>query len=602
MAATAQTPQHRAIYTARLRQLTEAAARLTRQDQYVANARLATFVAAVVLGLVCWSWHGLSWAWLGVPGGAFMALVFWHGHILESLQNVTTRQRYYQAGLQRMDQIVPADAPLGPNATMEHPFACDLDLFGPDALFGLMCTAQTLEGQERLAHWLMHPANREEILARQDGVREMQERCTLREDLVELTQHVRLLVSQKNLEAWARAPALLPGAAWEILLYACNIAFVVSGVGAWQQWWGPVPVIAVFCGQMLLARWLREPVLQVVAALQQPGRSLSVLAALIARVMREPMASPYAVRWRQALSRDGEASSSIASLARLCQLYEAHLNQVFAIFAMLSLWVPHCAFFVERWRRRCGPRITGWLEAVGELEALISLGGYAFEHPEDVFAEILDPHLGPVFDAEQLGHPLVATDVCVRNDVVISKHAPLLIVSGSNMSGKSTLLRSVGAATVLALAGAPVRAQRMRLSVLAVGATLVVQDSIHTGTSRFYAELKRLRQVLDLTDGPIPLFFLLDEILHGTNSHDRMIGAAAVLETFLKRGAIGMVTTHDLALTDKASELGGRNVHFVDDLLDDKLHFDYRMRQGVVNKSNALALMKAVGLYQAPLQ
>ena len=352
---------------------------------------------------------------------------------------------------------------------------------------------------------------------------------------------------------------------------------------------------------MLLARWLREPVLRVVAALQQPGRSLSVLSALIARIMGEPMKSPYAERWRQTLSQDGEASKSISGLARLCQLYEAHLNQAFAIVAMLTLWVPHCAFFVERWRRRYGPRITTWLEAVGELEALISLGGYAFEHPDDVFAEIIDPQDSPVLDAQQLGHPLLSTDACVRNDVNISKHAPLLIVSGSNMSGKSTLLRTVGAATVLALAGAPVRAQRMRVSVMAVGATLVVQDSIHTGTSRFYAELKRLRQVFDLTDGPIPLFFLLDEILHGTNSHDRMIGAAAILETFLKRGAIGMVTTHDLALTDKARALSGRNVHFVDDLLDGKLHFDYRMRDGVVDKSNALALMEAVGLYHGPL-
>ena len=601
MAATTRTTEHRAVYDERLRQLTEAMQRLTRQDERIANARLATFVGAVVLGVVCWSSHAISWAWLSAPGGIFLALVFWHGHILESLQNVTTRQRFYQAGLQRMDQIVPADAPTGPTATMEHPFARDLDLFGPQALFGLLCTAQTLEGQERLAHWLMHPPSRDDILARQASVRELQDRCTLREDLVELTQHVRLLVSQKSLSAWAHAPALLPGPLWEVLLYACNIAFIVTGVGAWQQWFGPVPWVATFCAQMLLARWLKEPVLQVVAALQQPGRSLSVLSALIARIMREPMTSPYAERYRQALSRDGLASKNIASLARLCQLYEAHLNQVFAIFAMLSLWVPHCAFFVERWRRRHGPHITTWLEAVGELEALISLGGYTFEHPDDIFPEVLDPHQGPLFDAEQLGHPLLTTQACVRNDVSISKQAPLLIVSGSNMSGKSTLLRSVGAATVLALAGAPVRAASMRLSVLAVGATLVVQDSIHTGTSRFYAELKRLRQVLDLTTGPIPLFFLLDEILHGTNSHDRMIGAAAVLETFLKHGAIGMVTTHDLALTDKAQGLGGRNVHFVDDLLDGKLHFDYRMRHGVVNKSNALALMEAVGLYRGPV-
>jgi DNA mismatch repair ATPase MutS len=173
-----------------------------------------------------------------------------------------------------------------------------------------------------------------------------------------------------------------------------------------------------------------------------------------------------------------------------------------------------------------------------------------------------------------------------------------LLVSGSNMSGKSTLLRSVGVATVLAQAGAPVRAQSLLLSPLAVGASLRVFDSLKDGHSHFYAEIRRLRQVVELITGKIPVLFLLDEILHGTNSHDRRIGAEAVVRNLVARGALGLVTTHDLALAKIADDLGSRaaNVHFEDQVQDGVMHFDYRMRPGVVTRSNALALMRAVGL------
>jgi DNA mismatch repair ATPase MutS len=166
------------------------------------------------------------------------------------------------------------------------------------------------------------------------------------------------------------------------------------------------------------------------------------------------------------------------------------------------------------------------------------------------------------------------------------------------MSGKSTLLRTVGVNVVLALAGATVRAERMRLSPLSIGATLRILDSLSDGKSRFYAEISRLKQLMDMTGGEVPLLFLLDEILHGTNSHDRQIGAEALVRSLLDTGAVGLVTTHDLALAEAADALAprGRNVHFEDQLVDGELHFDYRLRDGVVTKSNALDLMRSVGL------
>ena len=216
--------------------------------------------------------------------------------------------------------------------------------------------------------------------------------------------------------------------------------------------------------------------------------------------------------------------------------------------------------------------------------------------PEDPFAEISEG--GPLFEAEGLAHPLLQPEVCVRNDVALGGSLHVLVVSGSNMSGKSTLLRSVGTNAVLALAGAPVRARRLRLSPMTIGASIRVQDSLEGGYSRFYAEITRLRLLLQIARETPPLLFLLDELLQGTNSHDRRSGAGSVVRALLDAGAIGLLTTHDLALTQIAKELAPRagNVHFQDRLVDDEISFDYRLRPGVVPRSNALALMRAVGL------
>jgi DNA mismatch repair ATPase MutS len=232
----------------------------------------------------------------------------------------------------------------------------------------------------------------------------------------------------------------------------------------------------------------------------------------------------------------------------------------------------------------------------GEFEALSSLAGYAFEHPADPFPDIVVS--GPLVDGVALAHPLLPAARVVPNDVALGQDTRVLVVSGSNMSGKSTLLRTVGVNVVLALAGAPVRAQRMTVSPVALGATLRIQDSLQAGKSRFFAESPQPQQIVDLANGPIPVLFLLDELLAGTNSHDRRLGAAGIVQGLVDKGAIGLVTTHDLALAEVVSDLGvhARNVHFSDTFEDGQLRFDFRMREGVVRSSNALALMRSIGL------
>jgi DNA mismatch repair ATPase MutS len=233
---------------------------------------------------------------------------------------------------------------------------------------------------------------------------------------------------------------------------------------------------------------------------------------------------------------------------------------------------------------------------VGEFEALLALSNYAYEHPADVFPEFAAE--SPWFEAEAFAHPLLPESQAVRNDLRLGGDFRLLIISGPNMAGKSTFVRSVGINAVLAQCGAPVRARRLRLSPLAVTASICILDSLQGGVSHFYAEIMRLKQITDLTGGTLPVLFLLDELLQGTNSHDRRVGAEMIVRSLVRQGAMGMITTHDLALTRIADSMGTRaaNFHFEDRIENGKLRFDFRLTPGVVQTSNALTLMRSIGL------
>jgi DNA mismatch repair ATPase MutS len=280
---------------------------------------------------------------------------------------------------------------------------------------------------------------------------------------------------------------------------------------------------------------------------------------------------------------------------------ESAKNQFFGPIAAAVLWIPQFAMAIEAWRREFGPHIGRWTAAIGEFEALCSLACFAYERPQATFPELLD--IGePLYDATRQHHPLIPPAESVANDVSIGGATRLWIVSGSNMSGKSTLMRAIGLNAVLAWAGAPVTCSHLRISRLYIGASMRANDSLVDHRSRFYAEIERLRDIVNLSREGKPTLFLLDELLSGTNSHDRRIGAEALVRGLVARGAIGLVTTHDLALAKIADmsedALAGKaiNVHFEDYLEGGQIRFDYRLRPGVVTRSNALELMRAVGL------
>jgi hypothetical protein len=354
---------------------------------------------------------------------------------------------------------------------------------------------------------------------------------------------------------------------------------------------------------VLVQRWFalryRPLVKRVEANVFQRAYELRVVARAAALLGRQQFSSPHLAALVAGLSQGGRsASQQVLRLVRLVDWFESRRNQLFGIVAWALLLPEQLAFAIEAWRACHGTRAAGWLACIGEMEALASLATFAFEHPDYAFPELLADAQPPSLSAVALGHPLIPATTRVCNDLRLGVDCRLLVVTGSNMSGKSTLLRSVGVNVVLAQAGAPVCAARMSLSPLQIGASLRSQDSLEQGVSRFFSEIKRLHAILDMAGRPPPVLFLLDEILNGTNSQDRREGGEAVVRKLGERGAIGLLTTHDLALSAlaEAPDLGGANIHFEDTLQGDRLLFDYKIRPGVVTRRNALDLMRMVGI------
>ena len=574
------------------------AAVLAGRQRRLSNARLAVFAAGLAVAWLGFGAKVVAAGWLALPVAVFAALVVWHDRVIRARERADRAVLFYEHGLARLSGRWPGTGEAGEAfRDPHHPYAEDLDLFGPGSLFELLCRARSAAGERRLAAWLLSPAPPEEVRARQAAVAELRPRLDLREELALLGEDVRAGLHPEALAAWGAEPPLHGVATWRAIAGGLALLALAALAGWIFGENGPLPLVFVATLEAMLGLRFRGQVHHVLRAAEQPARDLALLSELVSRLEAERFESPRLVALRRAMQSEGApASREIARLRRLLELADARRNQLFAPLAALLLWGVQLGLAIEAWRQRSGARIGAWLEALGELEALCSLASHAWEHPGDPFPEVRAE--GPLFDAEGLGHPLLPEAACVRNDLRLDAGRRALVVSGSNMSGKSTLLRSVGTNAVLALAGAPVRARRLALSPLAVGASIRIHDSLQEGESRFYAEIKRLRQIVDLArDAGHPLF-LLDEILHGTNSHDRGIGAAAVVRGLVERGAVGLVTTHDLALARIADELAPRaaNVHFEDHLEGGRIAFDYRLRPGVVEKSNALALMREVGL------
>ncbi len=586
----------RVEYHRRIVRWNDALARGKRLHLRISNLRLALAAVAAVVAWLAFLRNVVPPAWLVLCLVAFLVLVVAHARVINRNERAERARRFYERGLDRMEGRWMGTGPDGARFLAGHPYARDLDLFGEGSLFQLIDTARTEAGEDTLADWLRAPAAVDEIRSRQTAVAELKPRADFREDLAVLAAEAH--VGRTGvLAAWAAAePAGLPAVAAPLLAAsaAMTVGLIGAGVAGWVSTAWPAAWLAVQIG--LALRWRRQ-VLHVVERIAGPAYDLGLLTELLARIERQPMTSPRLAQVHALLVRDGAPPSRlIARLRTFVSALDSTENLMFMFVAPFLLVKSQAAVAIDRWHAAHRVSLLAWLRAVGEIEALSSLATHAYEHGDDPFPELVDA--GPLFDAEGLAHPLLVEPFAVRNDVALGAAPQVLVVSGSNMSGKSTLLRAVGVNVVLALAGGVVRARRLALSPVAVGATLRIDDSLQAGRSRFYTEILRIREIVETASGSLPLLFLLDEILHGTNSHDRRIGAQAIVRALVDAGAIGLVTTHDLALTELVPALGARaaNVHFEDRLEGGTMVFDYRMRQGVVEHSNALDLMRAIGL------
>lgn len=565
----------------------------------IGNCRL---VVGIAVGLITWlafASHLIS-PWSLMPAAIiFIGLVAWHSRVMGARTVAERALQYYDRALARVNDDWTGKGATGENLRdPAHIYADDLDIFGRGSLFELISTARTSAGEQALAAWLLAPAAREAVLERQGAVRELCPRLDFREELALLGEDIRFRVNAVSLAAWGSAPAVGFSPLLRLLALGLTVAGLVTLIAFFVHALSIFPFAAVIGCNFLFLYATRKRIGRVIAAIEAPGQELLLLSLILGRLEREEFEGPLLSKLRSALDVRGlPASQGVRRLKRWIELLDSGDHMLLRLLRPVLMWKEQAAMAVESWRHESGPFIARWIHAVGEFEALSSFAALAFERPDWIFPTLLTEP-GALVEAEALRHPLLPAAKCIPNDLRIGGEVRLLIVSGSNMSGKSTLLRAAGLNAILAWAGAPAAAAALRVSRLQVAASMRVVDSLQDNRSRFFTEITRIRQIVDLAHGAAAVFFLLDELLSGTNSHDRAIGAAGIARALVQSGAIGLITTHDLALAKLAQDLPStvENVHFEDQIASGEIHFDYKLRPGVVTRSNALELMRIVGL------
>ena len=583
-------------YALRLTELHKLQDREQRRDKFFAFSKLA--ILALLAGLAVWILkHPAHWGLLLVPAVSFLILMVLHERILQSLRYRSRAINFYDRGLARVGGQWMGAGEAGERfLDPAHPYARDLDIFGKGSLFELLCTTRTRSGEEALAAWLLSVPSLDEIRARQVAVTELKNRVPFHERLWALGEAVRAGLHPEALAAWGEGKNLLSGRSIQIAMAVLALLWIASLI-CWGVWGLRSLALLMSVINLGFTYRLHRNVEASVDAVEAAAKDLKLLAEVLAFFERETFRSPKLIQLQTSLRHDGIApSAAISKLGRIVEFLESRRNWFVRAVDLFVFWSAQLAFSLEHWRQEFGPAIRTWLTAVGELEALAALSGYAYEHPHDVLPEFIEA--GPLFDADGFAHPLLPENQAIRNDLKIGQELRLMIVSGPNMAGKSTFMRAIGTNVLLAQCGAPVRAHRLRLSRMSVAASICILDSLQGGISRFYAEIRRLKLISDLTEEPLPVLFLLDELLSGTNSHDRFIGTRFIVRSLVERGAIGIVSTHDLALTRIPESMGSAavNCHFEDQFDDGKLRFDYRLHPGIVQTSNALELMRSIGL------
>jgi hypothetical protein len=602
------------IYAERGKRFAALRERCAARSRWLAHARLVAFIAAALPFL--WTLEPgarFSPTWMAVAivlPLLFLGLVLHHNRLKRHCEWYDQLVKLNEEGRRRIardwETLQQGD---DESPKPDDPYANDLDLFGHGSLFGLLTTVGTSPGRMALRRFLLEPAAAASVRERQAAVAELAPVIDVRE---EITVRGRLMpkttsAGTERFLRWAEGESWLSqrrGLVWTArsftLLTATLIGLDIAGLFPYTAWVTMLGVNLVFTyavGARLHRAFSRAFARE--GAFQQYAEAYRLLSTTTFK-------APLLRRLQSQLTAAGLAAhTQMRRLHRLASLSEVRYSMLYVPIQAFTLWDFHVLLRLERWKATAGRHTRDWAAALGVADALAALSTLRFENPDWVFPEISDADT-PVIEARGLGHPLIPDDVRIVNDVRIGPPGRFLLITGSNMSGKSTLLRAVGTNAVLARAGAPVCATAMRLPSLRIESSMRVHDSLQQGLSHFMAELQRLKGVLEAArdaggaDGGIVLY-LLDDIFQGTNTAERRIAARKVITHLLKTQAIGAVTSHDLQLADTEELAAAADpVHFSESIEQTRdgprISFDYKLRPGIATSQNALKLLEIVGL------
>jgi hypothetical protein len=567
------------------------------QDRYVLAALGLVGVLVRALWLAITRGHGY-WT-VAVVSVILAGIVVWLLRVRREVTRAWRLAALYEKGLKRLsgEERWSGNTGLG-FALEEHLYERDLDVLGTHSLFDLLTTTRTVVGQSGLAKLLLDPADAATVRERQAAVRELAGMLDLREGVAMVGRSRFEDVPVESFEVWLEAERSEFPAWVRWALLAATAAWIAVAVAAWRapvdRAWLLRFTESLVLAQVMLCSWLMPKVKAELEAAQPLVGQMSILREGLGVMRGGTFASE---RLRSLQAAVAEEDRAVRQLERWLRVVE-HRSKEWMYPLSVALGVgTQSAIALDAWKRAFGAPMREWLEAWGEFEALLALATYAAEHEENAWPEILDG--AATFEAKGMVHPLLAREDAVANDVALGAGVQFLLISGSNMAGKSTLLRTVGLNAVLAMAGSSVPARGLRMSALQIGASLAIADSLAEGKSKFLAEVERLRDLVALArENQKASLFLIDELFSGTNSLDRRVAAEAVLRALLGAGAIGALSTHDLALAELAeiAALGGRNVHMASPDESDPLGFDYLLKGGVNRTTNGVAIVRLLGL------
>lgn len=589
-------------YTSRIAETAKELTNIKKRILHISLLRIVFFLAGITAVIT------LFHAGTGVLIGAvcctflpFLALIKLHNRFFARKEWLETQEQINRNELKGLEGDFSGFDEGKEFVNPEHPYSFDLDLFGRNSLFQAINRTCTHIGKQTLARWMQeHLTQKELIELRQQGVRDMSERNEFREEfrITGLVNHGKTS-DVEEIRRWSESPSNLLHATWvKLTLWGVpliNIALLAGGLTGICSisWFGLMFILFVI---------ISFAVIKKATFVQQTyGEKLKTLnsyAKLIALARQQVWKSAEVQQLIERLNIDGHSpAEALMQLSKELDRLDLRNNQLLYVILEGSIFFQlRQVVRIERWKERYGHHLMQWLETVGELDALCSLGTFAYNHPDYSYPSISDKPFQ--FIATAMGHPLMPAEQCVKNDALIPSRPFFLIITGANMAGKSTYLRTIGVNYLLACIGCPVCCKQLTLYPAQLITSLRTSDSLTDNESYFFAELKRLKRIIDLLNEGHELFIILDEILKGTNSADKQKGSLDLIRQFMHLQTNGIIATHDLLLGTLAEQFPDkiRNYYFEADIKENELSFSYKLREGVAQNMNACFLMKKMGI------